>query len=59
MRAVNESTDLTVWDVEHGERLHTVQNLAYGTPAAFSPDGRRMAVVQYSNEVHILDLPRR
>jgi WD40 repeat protein len=59
VRAVNESTDLTVWDVERGEKIHTSTYLAYGTPAAFSPDGRRLAVVGYSGEVRILDLPHR
>jgi WD40 repeat protein len=59
VRAVSESTDLTVWDVESGEKVHTSTYLAYGTPAAFSPDGRRLAVVEYSDEVKILDLSRR
>jgi WD40 repeat protein len=59
VRAVNESTDLTVWDVESGEEIYTATYLAYGTPAAFSPDGRRLAVVEYSGEVKILDLQPR
>lgn len=59
VHAVSESTDLTVWDVERGEKVHTSTHLAFGTPAAFSPDGRRLAVVEYSGAVRILDLPRR
>jgi hypothetical protein len=56
---VIQSTDLTVWDVEQGEKVHASTYLAYGTAAAFSPGGRRLAVVEYSGEVKILDLPRR
>lgn len=59
VRAVNESTNLTVWDVESGDKIHTSEYLAYGTPAAFSPDGLRLAVLEYGGAIKILDLPAR
>ncbi len=55
VRAVNESTDLTVWDLESGEKVYSREHLAYGTPVAFSPDGRRLAMVDYSGEVMVLE----
>lgn len=56
VRAVNESTDLTVWELERGEKVAEYKYLAYGTAAAFSPDGRRLAVVEYSGAVKVLEL---
>ncbi len=54
----NNGTDLTVWDVERGEKVHTSTGLYWHSTAGFSPDGLRLAVIDSAGDVKILDLPK-
>ena len=54
IRAVSESTDVTIWRLSDGAKLRTLEKLAWNTPVAFTPDGSRLAIVEYNGKTRIV-----
>jgi WD40 repeat protein len=58
MLSRGEKGETVLWDARSGRRLTTIPGLMDGIPSiAFSPDGKSLAVLEYSGVIRLLSVP--
>jgi WD40 repeat protein len=55
--AVSHYDGVTVWDLEHGERIHALEWHGSHTRLTWSPDGRYIVTATQDNELHAWRMP--